>query len=238
MEEIKEGGMGLVYICQQDNFLRERTAFKTFKKEYFNENEQFLNSFLKECNTWISLGTHPFICTADRIESINGQPFVEMQSYKSTLTHEIFHNDLHKRISAVMRLALEICLAMVHADHKIDGFVHRDLKPTNILLGLPVSSPLVYPVRQDEEELFKKGFSPPWGHAIVTDFGLSKAICENQIDIPYKYVSANGLTTFLFSKSGKISGTPPYMSPEQCVGNNLDKSSDIYSLEDNNSYKS
>lgn len=52
------------------------------------------------------------------------------------------------------------------------------------------------------------------GVAKVADFGLAKDVSE-----------ATGLT-----KTGQIMGTPQYMSPEQCRGEEVDQSTDIYSL--------
>lgn len=54
-------------------------------------------------------------------------------------------------------------------------------------------------------------------HAIVVDFGIAK-IAENEDGRPN------------VTKTGEIFGSPDYMSPEQCLGNPVDKRSDIYSL--------
>lgn len=85
-------------------------------------------------------------------------------------------------------IGAEVSEALAYA-HK-HGVVHRDVKPGNILL-------------ED-------------GHAVVTDFGIARAL-EATGDEP-------------ITRAGVAVGTPAYMSPEQVAGENVDGRSDIYSL--------
>ena len=89
-----------------------------------------------------------------------------------------------------VQLAREVAMALDYAHRQ--GIVHRDIKPENILL-------------HD-------------GHALVTDFGIARAITRS--------VAASTLTNV-----GVALGTPLYMSPEQGGGDReIDGRSDIYSL--------
>ena len=88
-----------------------------------------------------------------------------------------------------LQIAREVADALSYA-HSND-IVHRDIKPENILLGS--------------------------GHALVTDFGIARAITV---------AGGEQLT-----ESGVAVGTPWYMSPEQSRGERmLDGRSDVYSL--------
>ncbi len=92
-------------------------------------------------------------------------------------------------IEDALQIAREVADALAYA-HSHD-VVHRDIKPENIMLS--------------------------GGHAIVTDFGIARA------------VSAAGGDKL--TETGLAIGTPAYMSPEQASGTGqVDRRSDIYSL--------
>jgi eukaryotic-like serine/threonine-protein kinase len=94
-------------------------------------------------------------------------------------------------VQDALRVTREVADALGYAHEK--GVVHRDIKPENILLQS--------------------------GHAIVTDFGIARAVN-----------SASGGQITL-TDTGLAIGTPGYMSPEQASGEkDLDGRSDIYSL--------
>jgi serine/threonine protein kinase/tetratricopeptide (TPR) repeat protein len=95
----------------------------------------------------------------------------------------------HRQILEVVRT---ICQAVQHAHQ--NRVIHRDLKPSNII------------ITED-------------GHPYVVDFGLAKAILEDE-QAP------------AISVDGETVGTPAYMSPEQAAGrvDEVDTRTDIYSL--------
>ena len=78
------------------------------------------------------------------------------------------------------------------------GVVHRDIKPENILLS--------------------------GGTAVVTDFGIAKALSASRTQDGHADAAA---TTMLTQAGGSI-GTPAYMAPEQAVGADVDHRANIY----------
>jgi len=93
-------------------------------------------------------------------------------------------------VAEAARLFREVADALAHA-HR-EGVVHRDIKPDNILLS--------------------------HRHAMVTDFGVARAVSEAGVD---------GTLTH----TGMAVGTPAYMAPEQATADVLmDHRADLYSL--------
>ena len=84
----------------------------------------------------------------------------------------------------------DVATALEHAHAR--GVVHRDIKPENILLSGRT--------------------------AVVTDFGIAKAIAASQT-----HVAAATLTG-----AGVSLGTPAYMAPEQALGDTVDARADLY----------
>jgi TolB-like protein/tRNA A-37 threonylcarbamoyl transferase component Bud32 len=85
----------------------------------------------------------------------------------------------------------DVALALEYAHAR--GIVHRDIKPENILLSNNT--------------------------AVVTDFGIAKAIA----------ISAEGSPLSMLTRQGLVLGTPAYMAPEQALGEaGVDQRADIY----------
>src|SRR5215207_2531136 len=90
----------------------------------------------------------------------------------------------------------DVARALSHA-HAY-GVVHRDVKPENVLLSD--------------------------GTAVVTDFGIAKALADARTHGMPGRISKEATTTEI----GKSVGTPAYMSPEQAAGDTVDRRADVY----------
>ncbi|HMQ23673.1 MAG TPA: serine/threonine-protein kinase, partial [Planctomycetota bacterium] len=130
VDVLGEGGMGIVYLADQQQPIRRRVALKVVKS--VSAHRDALARFEVERQS-LAMMEHPNIAMVlDAGEADDGRPFFAMEHVPGLPITEFC--DRH-RLDLRARIALfqKVCRGVQHAHEK--GVVHRDLKPTNILVG-------------------------------------------------------------------------------------------------------
>jgi TolB-like protein/Tfp pilus assembly protein PilF len=136
---------------------------------------------------------HPHIVPVLSAGEIVGKPYFTMPFIEGETLKQRIARDGELPVEDAIRLLRDIASALAYA-HK-HGVVHRDIKPDNVML-------------EDE-------------YALVTDFGVAKALRASVLD------ETGGTLT----ATGTALGTPTYMSPEQAVADPaVDHRADIYAF--------
>ncbi len=204
--------MGTVYEAEQEDPHR-RVALKVIRGE-IEEDDTQVRLFRREAEALARL-EHPGIAsiyTAGRSDA--GQHYFAMELVEGeTLEDWILRHgawDGRQRETLVQRLELfcEVARAVAFAHQR--GVIHRDLKPTNVM------------VTAASEQADSAGAHP--ARIKILDFGLSR-----MIDVDG--TRARALSSVL-EDSSEICGTLAYMSPEQLSGDSsqVDVRSDVYAL--------
>jgi eukaryotic-like serine/threonine-protein kinase len=135
LEQIGEGGCGVVYMAEQEEPVRRRLALKVIKLGMGTK--QVVARFEAERQA-LALMDHPNIAKVfDAGATDAGRPYFVMELVRGIkITEYCDENDLStpKRLE----LFIQICQAVQHAHQK--GIIHRDLKPSNILVTVAVST--------------------------------------------------------------------------------------------------
>ncbi|HEY8311724.1 MAG TPA: serine/threonine-protein kinase, partial [Gemmatimonadaceae bacterium] len=186
--EIGRGGMGIVYRAR-DRRLKRLVAVKVLPPELAYRAD-IRSRFLREAETSAQL-SHPSIVPIYTVEEADNLVFFIMGYVDGDTIAQRLRQRGPMAAEEARRILCEVADALAYANAR--NVVHRDIKPDNILL--------------DSDS----------GRALVTDFGIARAVSEG---------NDTRLTT-----TGLAIGTPAYMSPEQCAGDRgVDGRSDIYSL--------
>jgi serine/threonine protein kinase/lipopolysaccharide biosynthesis regulator YciM len=212
LEQIGEGGCGVVYVAEQEEPFRRRVALKVIKLGM--DTKQVIARFEAERQA-LAMMDHPNIAKvfdAGATEAPHplpvgpgegrgegflsaGRPYFVMELVRGVKITEYCDEN---KLDTARRLDLfiQVCQAVQHAHQK--GIIHRDLKPSNILVTMNDSVPVPK----------------------VIDFGIAKATEGRLTD------------KTVYTQLHQFIGTPTYMSPEQALMTSLDidTRSDIYSL--------
>ena len=141
---------------------------------------------------------HPHIVPLFSAGVVNGRPYFIMPLVEGeSLRARLARGGLP--VADVVSILRDVCKALAYAHaHRV---VHRDIKPDNVMLSGDA--------------------------ALVTDFGIAKAIAESLKSADLQGTNENALVT----QAGTLVGTPTYMAPEQATGSGTaDERSDLYAL--------
>jgi len=180
--------MGVVY-CARDRRLKREIAIKVLPPE-LSFRADIRQRFLREAETAAQLN-HPNIVPIYTVEERDNLVYFVMAYIKGDNLGVRLQQHGPMPPVEVRRVLREVADALAYAHNR--NVIHRDIKPDNIII--------------DEET----------GRAMVTDFGIARALTES---------GDSRLTA-----TGMAIGTPAYMSPEQSAGDRaIDGRSDLYSL--------
>jgi eukaryotic-like serine/threonine-protein kinase len=137
LQQIGEGGCGVVYMAEQEVPVRRRVALKVIKLGM--DTKSVIARFEAERQA-LALMDHPHIAKVLEAGATDkGRPYFVMELVRGVkITDYCDENDF----STTSRLGLfiQVCHAIQHAHQK--GIIHRDIKPSNILVadhdGVPV----------------------------------------------------------------------------------------------------
>ncbi len=219
LEQIGEGGFGVVFLAEQTAPVRRRVALKVIKPGM--DTRQVIARFEAERQA-LAMMDHPNIArvldagtTASEkrdgsllperpegsfaqktpVPFFGGRPYFVMELVQGVPITE-YCDQCNLTTRERLELFISVCHAVQHAHQK--GVIHRDIKPTNVLVAMQDGRP-----------------APK-----IIDFGVAKAIGQRLTE----HTLATGFAQMV--------GTPLYMSPEQAELSPLgvDTRSDIYSL--------
>jgi serine/threonine protein kinase/tetratricopeptide (TPR) repeat protein len=155
LEQIGEGGFGVVFQAEQTQPVRRQVALKVLKPGM--DTRQVVARFEAERQA-LAIMDHPNIAKVfDGGVTPAGRPYFVMELVQGVpITDYCDRNRLTPRER--LELFLPVCQAMQHAHQK--GVIHRDLKPSNILVVLRDAAPV----------------------PLVIDFGIAKALGQELTD--------------------------------------------------------
>ena len=137
LQQIGEGGCGVVYMAEQAEPVRRRVALKVIKLGM--DTKQVVARFEAERQA-LALMDHPNIAKVlDAGATETGRPYFVMELVRGVrITDYCDQNKVSTRDR--LRLFIQICQAIQHAHQK--GVIHRDIKPSNILVSVNDGSPV------------------------------------------------------------------------------------------------
>jgi serine/threonine protein kinase len=150
-----QGGMGTVWLAT-DRVLERKVALKevTFSVELTDEERRILRErTMREARAAARLD-HPCVTRVYDVVEEGGKPWLVMEHVSSRSLQEILENEGPLSPTAVATIGLDL-LAALDAAHDA-GIVHRDVKPSNVLVD-------------------------PQGHACLTDFGIATTTGDSSL---------------------------------------------------------
>jgi WD40 repeat protein/serine/threonine protein kinase len=155
LEQIGEGGFGIVFMAEQTEPVRRKVALKVLKAGM--DTRQVVARFEAERQA-LAIMDHASIAKVfDGGATASGRPYFVMELVRG-MPITRFCDENHLTPRERLELFIPVCQAVQHAHQK--GIIHRDLKPSNVLVTMHDTTPVVK----------------------VIDFGVAKALGQELTD--------------------------------------------------------
>lgn len=195
LEVLGEGGMGLVYLAEHIR-LGRKVAIKRLKDRLAAKPES-VKQFFEEARA-VNRINHPHIVDITDFVVEENAAYYLMEYLQGETLADLIRREKVLPPRRAVHIVTQVCRAL-EAAHGA-GFVHLDIKPSNIFLIDKNGDP-------DTVKLL--------------DFGTAQLTQTLGSSSPSQSLRKSGMFTL---------GTPVYMSPEQASGDEVDIRSDLYSL--------
>jgi eukaryotic-like serine/threonine-protein kinase len=181
LQQIGEGGMGAVYMAEQEKPIRRKVALKIIKPGM--DTRHIVARFEAERQA-LALMDHPNIARVlDAGTTDSGRPFFVMDLVRGIpITPYCDEAKLSPRER--LELFVPVCQAIQHAHQK--GIIHRDIKPSNVLVTLHDGKPVPK----------------------IIDFGVAKAIDQRLTErtLFTHYGALIGTPEYMSPEQAELSG--------------------------------
>lgn len=181
LQQIGEGGFGVVYMAEQTRPVRRKVALKIVKPGM--DSKEVVARFEAERQA-LAMMDHPNIAKVlDAGTTESGRPYFAMELVKGvSITDYCDENNLPTKER--LKLFQQVCRAVQHAHQK--GIIHRDLKPSNVMVTL-----------HDGEPVPK-----------VIDFGVAKALSQHLTEktLFTRYGQIVGTPQYMSPEQAEMSG--------------------------------
>lgn len=158
VSKIAHGGMAVVWLAK-DTFLDRKVAVKLLRPHLVND-VTLAERFRREAIACAGITHQNIVAVYDCIEH-NGQQAVIMQYVKGKSLRDLLDKKQRLGPKLTIHIGMSIAAALDEAHNK--NFIHRDVKPGNILIT-------------------------PEGRVLLTDFGIAKAMTSTEADLTHDNV--------------------------------------------------
>lgn len=201
VDPLGTGAVSTIYKAVQEPLGRV-VALKVLKTQ-IAPTSSFADQIEREAKILADLAHPNVVLLLDQGRSASGRPYLVLEYVDGPPLVKLLAKKKRLPVEAALAVGCQVCSALEHAHQR--GVVHRDVKPSNLMLAKS-------------------------GVVKLVDFGISQrartaSVCDA--------LGAEGITPSgrLAPETQKDAfGTPAYMSPEQILGDYVDQRSDLFSL--------